>query len=60
MLDDAKVGRTYLFHWDTIALVSDRHLINAFAKLLGYMLPSEVRIFKNTELEQAKEWISEQ
>ncbi len=59
MLDDAKVGMAHLSHWDKIALVSDHQLINTFAKFFGYMLPCEVRIFKNTELEQAKEWISE-
>lgn len=57
MLDDAKMGMKHLSAWDKIALVSEHHLINAFAKFFGYMLPCEVRIFKNTEMEEAKKWI---
>ncbi len=57
MLDDAKVGMKNLSSWDRIALVSDHHLINTFAKFFGYMLPCEVRVYKSSELEEAKKWI---
>jgi hypothetical protein len=59
MLDDAKVGMKHFSHWDKVALVSDHYLINTFAKFFGYMLPCEVRIFKDSELEKAKKWIIE-
>ena len=59
MLDDAKIGMKHLSSWEKIALVSDHHLINTFAKFFGYLLPCEVRVFKNTELEEAKKWIAE-
>jgi hypothetical protein len=59
MADDAKVGIKHLTEWGRIALVSDHHLINAFAKFFGAILPCEVKIFKDADLEDAKKWISE-
>jgi hypothetical protein len=59
MLDDAKVGMKHLTAWEKIAFVSDHGLINAFAKFFGYFLSCETRIFKNEELEMARNWISE-
>ncbi len=59
MLDDAKMGLKHLSAWDRIALVSDHEMINSFAKFFGYLMTCELRIFKNTELEAAKNWIIE-
>ena len=59
MLDDAKIGMKHLSSWEKVAMVSDHHLINTFAKFFGYLLPCEVRVFKNTALEEAKKWIAE-
>ena len=60
MVDDAKIGMKHLSAWEKIALVSDHELINTSAKVFGYMLPCEVKVFKNSELETAKKWIAEQ
>jgi len=59
MLDDAKMGMKHLSAWDRIALVSDHQMINTFAKFFGHMLSCELRVFKNTELEEANKWIVE-
>jgi hypothetical protein len=59
MIDDAKMGMKHLSAWQRIALVSDHELINTFAKFFGYMLSCELRIFKNSELDEAKKWIKE-
>ncbi|MEO8413221.1 MAG: STAS/SEC14 domain-containing protein [Ginsengibacter sp.] len=59
ILDDAKIGMKHLSAWEKVAMVSEHHLINTFAKFFGYLLPCEVRVFKNTELEEAKKWIAE-
>lgn len=59
MIDDAGIGIKHLSDWDKIALVSDHQLINIFAKFFGYLLSGKVRVFKNVELEAAREWISE-
>jgi hypothetical protein len=58
MLDDTKMGMKQLSSWDKIALVSDHHWINAFAKFFGYMLSCEIQIFKNSELDEAMKWVS--
>ena len=58
MFDDAKVGMKHLFSWDKIAMVSNHHVMNSILKFFGYMIPGEVRVFKNEELEEAKKWIS--
>ena len=60
MMVDAKLGMNYLSNWDKIALVSDHHGVNNFAKFFGYILSCEICIFKDAELEEAKKWISEQ
>ena len=59
MLDDAKIGMKHLSSWEKIALVSDHELVNTFAKFFGYKLSCEIRIYKNSELDEAKKWISE-
>ncbi len=58
LMDDAKIGMKHFTVWDKVALVSDNHAINSVIKFFGYMMPCEVRIFKNTELEEAKKWIA--
>ena len=58
ILDDAKIGMKHLSAWGKIALVSDHEMINTFAKFFGYMLSCEIRIYKNSELEEAKKWIT--
>ena len=57
-------GKITLTNYETalipaITIVSDHEMINTFAKFFGHMLSCELRIFKNTELEEAKKWISE-
>ena len=59
MLDDAKMGMKHLSAWDRIALVSDHEMMNTFAKFFGHMLSCELRIYKNTEMGEAKKWITE-
>ena len=59
MLDDTKVGMKYFSAWERVALVTDHEWINAFAKFFSHMFPCEFRVFKNTELDEAKNWITE-
>jgi hypothetical protein len=59
MLDDAKIGLKHLSAWEKIALVSDHDMINAFAKFFGHLMSCELRVYKNSELEEAKKWITE-
>jgi hypothetical protein len=59
LFDDAKMGLKHLSAWDRIALVSDYETINSFAKFFGHLMSCELRIFKYAELEEAKQWVSE-
>jgi ABC-type phosphate transport system ATPase subunit len=59
IFDDAKIGLKHFSSWEKIALVSDHELINTFAKFFGYMLSCELRIFRNSELDEATTWIKE-
>ena len=59
MLDDAKMGMKHLSAWERVAFVSDHELINTFTKFFGYMLSCELRIFKNSDLDESIKWISE-
>jgi hypothetical protein len=59
MYDDAKIGLKHMSVWDRIALVSDHEMINSFAKFFDHLMACELRIYKNDELDKAKEWVSE-
>lgn len=59
MLDDAKIGLKHLSAWEKIALVSDHEMINSFIKFFGHLMSCELRVYKNSELEDAKKWITD-
>jgi hypothetical protein len=59
MLDDAEIGFKHLAAWDKIAIVSDHEMINSMTRFFGHLIPCEVRIFKNAEIEVARKWIIE-
>lgn len=59
MLDDSMIGMKDLFKLEKCAMVSDHKMISIFVKFFGYMIPCEVRIFKETGLAKAKKWVSE-
>ncbi len=57
MLDDAEIGIKHLAAWNKIAILSDHEMINSMTRFFGHLIPCEVRIFKNVELEEAKKWV---
>lgn len=59
MLDDAKIGIKHLNVWCKIALVSDHEMINAMIRFFGHLIPCELRLFKNAEIEEARKWVIE-
>jgi len=54
---DAKMGMKHFASWERIALVSDHLSINLFAKFFGCLISCEVQVFKNMDLQKAKQWI---
>ncbi|MEA3277234.1 MAG: STAS/SEC14 domain-containing protein [Pseudomonadota bacterium] len=55
--DDTKVGLGHLRAWERIALVTDVDWIGNSAKVFGFLMPSEVRVFPTERLDEARDWI---
>jgi hypothetical protein len=55
--DDAMLGIKHLSEIESVALVSDHEIINSLVKFFGHLIKAEIQIFKDSELDQAKEWI---
>ena len=58
-MDDAWVGLKHITHWHKIAIVSHQDIIKNLSNILGHLIPGETKGFKNTELANAKIWVSE-
>lgn len=59
MWDDAKTGLLHLFSWDKIAIVTDVSWIRGTSKVCAFLIPCQVRIFDNKDLDAAVKWVSE-
>jgi hypothetical protein len=59
MWDDSKIGFKHLTAWDRIALVSDVPWIRHMVQAMGFVIPGTIRVFRNDQLEDAKQWVSE-
>jgi hypothetical protein len=57
MWDDTKVGLKHLTHFEKIAVVTDAEWIIRSIKVLGFMIPGEVKTFSNDQFDEAKTWI---
>jgi hypothetical protein len=53
--EDAKLGIQHLSSWELLAVVSDHETVNSFLRFLGHLMIGEIRIYKDAELENAKE-----
>jgi hypothetical protein len=59
MWDDARFGLTHLGDFSKIAVVSDIEWLRQSVKLFGPLIPAPVQVFHNTDIEDAKRWITE-
>lgn len=57
-LEDAKVT-LHTLSLEKIAVVSDVHWINDSVNLFKFIMPAQVKVFSNNELDKAKAWIIE-
>jgi hypothetical protein len=57
--DDAKLGMSHLTVWERMALVSDVEWIRGAVKIFAFAIPGHVRVFRNDQLAEAKQWVSE-
>jgi hypothetical protein len=58
MWDDSKVGLKDLTHFEKIGVVSDRKWIRRSIKAFGFLIPGEVKLFSNDQLDEAETWIA--
>lgn len=58
MWDDTRLGLSHLGEFEKIAVVSDAGFIRAGVRLFAPLIPAPVRVFGNSELEEAKDWIA--
>jgi hypothetical protein len=58
MWDDTKIGLKHLTAWERIAVVSDIDWIRLTTKAFGFVMPGHVRVFANSQLDEAREWVS--
>lgn len=59
MWDDARVGMRHPLSWERIAMVTDHDAYRSLTKGVGFLMPAEVRVFKLSELDEAKAWLAE-
>ena len=55
-LEDAKLS-WHTLSFEKVAVVSDVHWINDSVNIFKFIIPVQVKVFGNNELEKAKEWI---
>jgi hypothetical protein len=56
--EDTKVGLGHFAAWERIALVTDLDWMRTTAKAMGFLMPGEVRVFTNAELDAARGWLA--
>lgn len=59
MWEDTKIGVSRLSHWERIAVVTDHGLYSDGIKAFGWMIPGDVRVFGNADIDAAKAWIAQ-
>jgi hypothetical protein len=60
MWEDAKIGLKHLWSWDRVAVVTDIEWIRGAMELLCFLFHGHVRVFRNGQMAEAREWISEE
>ena len=59
MWDDTKIGFKHLRSWERIAVVTNTQWICSAVHIFRFLLPGQMRVFRNDELSFAKKWLSE-
>jgi hypothetical protein len=57
MWEDMKIGLRHFTAWEKVAVVTDVEWIRAAVKAFGFLLHGHVRLFQNSELNLAREWV---
>ena len=57
--EDAKVGLSHMTRFERVAVVTDVGWIGKAVKVFGFAMPGQVRVFQNSDLQDARDWVSE-
>lgn len=57
MWDDAKCGMKHIFQFTKIGVVSDDPIMQKTTRIMGHLMPAEVKVFSMDKIDDAKEWI---
>jgi hypothetical protein len=55
---DARLGLGHFRSWERIAVVSDADWLENSIKAFGWMMPGEVKVFDDDEVDEATEWLA--
>lgn len=58
VLEDLKIGIGHIARWERIAVVADNTWIRRTTRIVGAVVPADVRVFSTSERASAREWIS--
>ncbi|HEX5166594.1 MAG TPA: STAS/SEC14 domain-containing protein [Thermomicrobiales bacterium] len=56
--EDTKLGLTSASAFEKIAVVSDNVSVHHAVKAFGWMIPGDVRVFDDDQLDDAKDWVA--
>ncbi len=59
MWDDTKVGMQHVLDFEKAAVVTDTPWIKGAMKTFGFLVPGHIRVFDESDLDQAKAWVCE-
>jgi hypothetical protein len=57
MWDDAKLGMSHFTAWERLALVTDLEWLATTAMAIGFLMPTEMKVFPCEHLQAAREWV---
>jgi hypothetical protein len=57
--EDAKIGLRHLRDFDRVAVVTNVNWVARTVRAFGFLVPGEVRIYSNEDIDKARTWISE-
>lgn len=58
MWDDMLLGMRHFMGWERLAVVTDVAWLRSATSFLAFMIPAQVKVFGEAELEAARDWIS--
>jgi hypothetical protein len=57
-MDDARLGIEHWSSFERIALVTDHDAYRGFARVFGFLMPGEVRVYPLADVSEARSWIT--